>query len=116
MIKIGTSKAFSTIQGLPTTVIESIKESVDILESFYGVDRDIEVDLGGYVAIIQSPSDIEELKENLLDIYEEIPELVERVTTCNNEVWLKLTFIMSSDYGIVVVGNTNDIEVNRINR
>ncbi len=116
MIKIGTSKAFSTIQGLPTKVMESIKESVDILESFYGVDRDIEADLGGYVAIIQSPSDIEELKENLLDIYEEIPELVERVTTCNNEVWLKLTFIMSSDYGIVVVGNTNDIEVNRINR
>ena len=51
---------------IPSEVIQSIKVTIGILNENYGANRDIEVDLGGYVLIIENIVDIEILKQDKL--------------------------------------------------
>lgn len=49
MIKIGTKKDLDKIAHLPINVRNSISEDVQVLDCFYGEDRNIDVDMGGFV-------------------------------------------------------------------
>lgn len=51
IIKIGTKSELHKIKHLPKDIQKSICEDVEILDYFYGANRDIDVDMGGFVVI-----------------------------------------------------------------
>ncbi|MBR2507259.1 MAG: hypothetical protein IKB70_10265 [Bacilli bacterium] len=67
MIKLGTKKELYKINHLPTKVKEYITEDVSALDCFYGNDRNIDVDMGGFVVICEADEEIsiENFTENL---------------------------------------------------
>ena len=86
---------------IPSEVIQSIKVTIGILNENYGANRDIEVDLGGYVLIIENIVDIEILKQDKLKGL--IPEYTDIIKCSEGVNWTSSLFLISSDYAIVVV-------------
>jgi len=110
MIKIVTSKEMNKAKCLPQEVTKNIKETVDLLDCMYGSERS-EKDLGGYVAVLESKKDIEWLKrEAYLDIYSDAPELMDRLT---ND-WVRIVFLLNSDFSIAVYGTKELIQLNKV--
>ena len=66
MKKIYKENQLLEVNNIPSEVIESIKVTMDVLNENYGVDRNIESDLGGYVVIAENIVDIEILKQDKL--------------------------------------------------
>ena len=58
MIKVYKESKLMELDNIPSEVIESIKATIDILNENYGVDRDIEAHLGGYIVIVENIEDI----------------------------------------------------------
>ena len=86
---------------IPSEVIQSIKVTIGILNENYGANRDIEVDLGGYVLIIENIVDIEILKQDKLKGL--IPEYTDIIECSEGVNWTSSLFLLSSDVAIVVV-------------
>ena len=101
MKKIYKKSKLLEVNNIPSEVIESIKVTIDILNENYGVDRDTESDLGGYVLIAENIVDIEIFKqEKLKGLVPEYTDIIE----CSEEVnWTFSLFLLSSDFSIVVV-------------
>lgn len=115
MIKIAKMSDMVKVKKLiPQKVSKAIEETLTILDEMYGEDRNIENELGGYAVILEGEKDIEKLKEVHLDIYQDFPEVIEKIEVSQNMTWIKLAFLLSSDYAIIVVGNTEVINYNRI--
>lgn len=51
---------------LDSKVISTIEEQLSILDENYGLERDIDTDLGGYVLVAENIIDIEILKQDKL--------------------------------------------------
>ena len=100
MKKIYLNNQLKELKKYPVEVINSISETVEILEENYGV-RDAEKDLGGYVAIVENLEEIRELKNEKLQGI--IPEYTDIINTQNGVNWVSKLFILSNDFSIVVV-------------
>ena len=74
---------------------------ITVLDENYGVDRDINNDLGGYVVIAENIVDIEILKQDKLQGL--IPEYTDVIECSEGVNWTSSLFLLSSDYAIVVV-------------
>ncbi|MBS6500432.1 MAG: hypothetical protein KH415_02135 [Clostridium sp.] len=101
MKKIYKESQLLELNNLPEGVIESISETIDILNESYGEERDIEVDLGGYVVIAENIFVIETLKRGKLQGL--IPEYTDVIECKGGVNWTSSLFLLSSDYAIVVV-------------
>ncbi|MDU4325726.1 MAG: hypothetical protein E7I48_10135, partial [Clostridium celatum] len=78
MKKIFKENQLLEVNNIPSETIESIKVTIDILNENYGVDRNIESDLGGYVVIAENIVDIEILKqEKLQSLIPEYTDIIE---------------------------------------
>lgn len=78
-----------------------IEEQLNILDESYGIERNIDADLGGYVLILETKDDVIEAKENIVkDI---IPEYVDNIECEGGKQYCLSLFILSSDYAVVVV-------------
>ena len=84
---------------IPLEVIESIRVNIGILNENYGVDRDKEADLGGYVVIAENIVDIEILKQDKLQGL--IPEYTDIIECSEGVNWTSSLFLLSSDFSIV---------------
>ena len=82
-------------------VIECITETISILNENYGVERDIDNDLGGYILVAEDIVDIEVLKQGRLQGL--IPEYTGIIECSEGVNWISSLFLLSSDYAIVVV-------------
>ena len=51
MIKLGTEKELFKIGHLPINIQTAISEDIKILDDSYGKDRNIDVDMGGFVVV-----------------------------------------------------------------
>lgn len=51
MIKIGTKKDLNKICHLPLSIQNAICKDVEVLDCFYGADRNIDTDMGGFVVV-----------------------------------------------------------------
>lgn len=85
----------------PAEVINSISGIIGVLDENYGVERNIEADLGGYVLIAENIVDIEILKQDKLKgLVAEYTDIIE----CSEGVnWTSSLFLLSSDFSIVVI-------------
>ena len=89
------------LNNLPVEVIECVRETIVILNESYGEQRDIEIDLGGYVVIAENIVDIEVLKQDKLQGL--IPEYTDIIKCSEGVNWTSSLFLLSSDYAIIVV-------------
>ena len=101
MKKVYKQSQLNELNNIPVEVIESIKVTIDILNENYGVNRDVELDLGGYVVIAENIVDIEILKQGKLQGL--IPEYTDIIKNSKGATWTSSLFLLSSDYAIVVV-------------
>ena len=101
MKKIYKENQFLKKNNIPLEVIESIKVTISILNENYGINRDVELDLGGYVVIAENIVDIEVLKQDKLQgLVAEYTDIIE----CSEGVnWTSSLFLLSNDFAIVVV-------------
>lgn len=101
MKKIYLREELQEVREYPIEVIESIRETISVLEESYGAYRDIEADLGGYAVITENIVDIEILKQGKLQGL--IPEYTDIIECSEGVNWTSSLFLLSSDYAIVVV-------------
>ncbi|EEH99697.1 hypothetical protein SDC9_97151 [bioreactor metagenome] len=101
MKKVYLKEEFKKLNEYPIEVIENIRGTISILNKAYGIDRDIESDLGGYIVIAENIVDIEILKQDKLQGL--IPEYTDIIECSEGVNWTSSLFLLSSDYAIVVV-------------
>ena len=74
-----------------------ISQSISILNTAYGIDRDVYNDLGGFCCIVSNEENIKLLLDKWhIDILNDISEV-----TLEIDGYIKKLFIISSDYAIV---------------
>ena len=101
MKKIYKESQLLELNNLLVEIIESIRKTVFILNENYGEERDIELDLVGYVVIAENIVDIEILKQDKLQGF--IPEYTDVIKCSEGVNWTSSLFLLSSDVAIVVV-------------
>lgn len=101
MKKVYLKEQFKKLNEYPIEVIENIRGTISILNKTYGIDRDIEFDLGGYVVIAENIVDIEILKQDKLQGL--IPEYADMIECSRGINYNSILYILSSDFAIVVV-------------
>ena len=110
--RIGTSKQYQELkervsQSMPESVWNALADRVKIMDNYYGKDRDIEKDMGGYCIIFPHDQtlDVKEYKF-ILDKYHLRQgewEYRERIVSDNvSEVWMEELYLVGSDYGIIL--------------
>ena len=95
--------------GLEVNVISTIEEQLNILDESYGVGRDIDEDLGGYVLVLETKNDVIEVKENILK--DVIAEYVDDIECEGGKQYCLSLFLLSSDYAVVVVATKELMDI-----
>lgn len=97
------------LANLPKQVPEVVKtEILDVIKTLnqhYGEDRDVDGDLGGYMAVFPEPHS-REAYEALLSRYhlrEQDREHVDLLCGAGNALWVKELFLCGSDYHLVII-------------
>lgn len=101
MKKIYSTEQLEELRYYPIEVIDSICETIEILDNNYGENRNIDNDLGGYILIVENIVDIEILKKDKLQGL--VPEYTDIIECSEGVNWTSSLFLLSSDYAIVVV-------------
>ena len=84
---------------LPLAIQEKIHEVLVILDDCYGVNRDVQKDLGGYVMVLESQEDVEALKDCMnVNLEAETFEYVDDLSG-----YLGCLLLLGSDYHIYFV-------------
>ena len=94
MKKVYKESQLIELNNLQVEVIQSIRETIAILNESYGEERDIELDLGGYVIIAPSIVDIEMLKKDKLQGL--IPEYTDVIQCSEGVKWTTSLFLLTS--------------------
>ena len=76
MIKLGTEKELFKIGHLPINIQSAISEDIKILDDSYGKDRNIDVDMGGFVVVCNKG---ERLNIENFQIDFEVPEFLQAI-------------------------------------
>lgn len=88
---------------LDVNVISVIKEQLNILDENYGVERNIDTDLGGYILILESKDDVIKAREDIL--YGVIPEYTDIIECKGGKQYCLSLFLLSSDYAVIVISS-----------
>lgn len=101
MKKICDKQDMDKLDLYPKGIITTIMEIIEVLDDNYGVNRNIDEDLGGCILILETKVDVIEVKENIVkDI---IPEYVDDIECEGGKQYCLSLFLLSSDYAVVVV-------------
>lgn len=67
MIKLGTKNELPKVKHLPINIYNAISDDVSALDCFYGKDRNIDTDMGGFVVVCEKTEklNIENFEEDL---------------------------------------------------
>lgn len=99
--KIHNKQQIKELSIYPIEVLATIKDIVLVLDESYGKDRDIEINLGGYVLIVETAADIKELKDNILKGM--VAEYTDIIRCGEGVNYTSSLFLVSNDYSIVVI-------------
>lgn len=103
MRKIYLKKQLGDLSNYPIEVIQSISETLEILNGNYGKNRDIDKDLGGYVLVVESLEDVKEVKNGMLKGL--LPEYTDEIICSEGVDYTSSLFLLSSDFSVVVIAN-----------
>lgn len=103
MKKIYLKKQLGELSNYPVEVIQSISETIDILDENYGENRNVDKDLGGYILVVESIEDVEELKNGMLK--EILPEYTDKIICSEGVNYTSSLFLLSSDFSVVVIAD-----------
>ncbi len=94
MIKVGTKKDLSKISHLPMNIQNAVCADVEILDNFYGADRNIDVDMGGFVVVCDKGEklDIVNFNKNF-----DTPEYIQEICP-----YKKMLFISGTERNIII--------------
>lgn len=96
IINILKKQDLDLVKEIPTEVLSTIEDTIEILDENYGTERTAE-DLGGYVAVVDKAG-IEELKQHQLKAI--TPEYIDEI---HGTDYISVLFLCSSDFSIVVI-------------
>lgn len=94
---------------LEVNVVSAIEEQLNILDESYGVERNIDAELGGYVLVLEAKDDVIEVKENILKGI--ITEYVDDIECEGGKQYCLSLFILSSDYAVIVVATKELMDI-----
>lgn len=80
-------------------MLKEAEEIIVLLDDNYGANRDVERDLGGYVALLESKEDVAEIKAN--SIKGLLPEYTDIIQSDDGIDYYSSLFLLSEDYSIV---------------
>ena len=84
---------------LPSAVQSIVTSVLTTLDDSYGINRDLKKDLGGYVVILESPNDIESLKDTInVNLEAATFEYIDAVSE-----YLGCLLLLGSDYHLYFV-------------
>ena len=94
MIKIGTKEDLNKIGHLPLKVQNAICEDIEVLDCFYGKDRNIDVDMGGFVVVCDKNEELD-----IVNFNKEIdtPEYIQEICP-----YKKMLFISGTERNIII--------------
>ncbi|WP_373205885.1 hypothetical protein [Clostridium tertium] len=101
MKKIINKNQVLKLYNYPIQLCNRLLETIDILDQNYGVERNIESDLGGYILIVENAVDIQMLKQDKLKGL--IPEYTDVIEVSNGRNYTTSLYLLSSDFSILVV-------------
>lgn len=82
-------------------VLVQVRAILAVLDEEYGVNRNIQKDLGGYVLLCDSDTTAEELDE-VVNISYDLYEWADEIETYD-ETYVMALYLLSSDYAVVTV-------------
>ena len=94
---------------IPEEVLTEVRTTIDELNRYYGADREVDADLGGYVALFPRGEEGGQDYLELLNGYHLTDIDMEDAATIHTKecgFWKKELFLCSSDYHIVVMRPT----------
>ena len=94
MIKLGTEKELFKIGHLPINIQSAISEDIKILDDSYGKDRNIDVDMGGFVVVCNKG---ERLNIENFQIDFEVPEFLQAIYP-----YVKKLYISGTERNIII--------------
>ena len=101
-MKIWKEEQLNLLEGYPREAVNSVNETIGILNDNYGTKRDVDKELGGYIQVIESLEELKSLKNGILQgLVEEYSD--EICTTENGDVYNSTLYITSSDYNVMVI-------------
>lgn len=92
---------------LPSEIVEEMKRVMEILDTYYGKDRDVEEDDGGYI-LLQTGSDEEE-SEQYQELFEKRrlregeEEYCDILRCQDGSEWQVMLFLVTNEYGVTVI-------------
>lgn len=99
MIKIAHRNEIVTIKHLPIEVTNVVSGIATVLDDNYGINRDVEHDLGGYILIAENKKDVEEIRK-IVDLEHNLPEYVDLISCSNSKSYTNSLMLLNSDYSI----------------
>jgi hypothetical protein len=105
MTKIGFKRELYKVGRLPIEVFDAIQRITNILEENYGIDRDIDEDMGGYIILLEDINDYQLLIDEInLNIENDvIPEFVDKRKCHNGEIFTNTLILCNNDFGIPII-------------
>lgn len=101
MKNVSSKYQLKKLKSYPKEVLGVIKNTLNVLDENYGIGRDIKGDLGGYIIVVETMVDVEEIRESILK--GTVPEYTNVIEVVNGENYTLSLYLLSSDYAIVVV-------------
>ena len=94
MIKIGRMIDVEMVEEIPKEIEKSVLEDLETFDWYYGGNRDIDMDMGGFVVICGKN---EEIEISDFDIGTDVPEYEDKING-----WTKRLFISGSERNIII--------------
>ena len=94
MIKIGRMIDVEMVEEIPKEIEKSVLEDLETFDWYYGGNRDIDMDMGGFVVICGKN---EEIEISDFDIDTDVPEYEDKING-----WTKRLFIAGSERNIII--------------
>lgn len=102
MEKITCLKEVEKVAKYPKEVVEEVSKSAQILEEEYGEDRDNE-DLGGYILVVETEEELQELKLQNIYVDEDIAEYVEEILVDGEIAFTNSLILLGSDFAVILI-------------
>lgn len=88
---------------LPQEVVRAVTQIAAVLDNEYGADRNADADLGGYVLLLESREELEQLQDIHIDVETAVPEYVDKIEVQGGEPYTHTLLLLGSDFTVSLV-------------